>query len=157
MTASETGHAQPTAVEGEAHDVLGDLFDDDAPGEGGIHAAEANSPGTDAPLQATDDGAAADTTPSKQSAAGPSATLRAMNDDEVRQQVHKFVSAVARPLLKSGVIDARVYELVMARAVSKVLERHEGASDAGFLLKECSAITKLVTSYVDFYTAAPAK
>lgn len=76
----------------------------------------------------------------------------------VTDQVRGFVQSLAKPLLRSKVIDEDMYHLVCARAVAKVMQRHAGASDAAaFLVKECGSITSLVMSLVEFYKKSKKK
>lgn len=69
----------------------------------------------------------------------------------VEAQVAAFVSSVLEPLLAAGVVSAGLGEVVVGKAVGKVMARHAGAQDGGFLVREYAAITRLVTSLVDHY------
>jgi hypothetical protein len=69
----------------------------------------------------------------------------------VEAQVAAFVSSVLQPLLAAGVVSAGLGEVVVGKAVEKVMGRHAGAVDGGFLVREYAAITRLVTSLVDHY------
>lgn len=61
------------------------------------------------------------------------------------------MTSVLQPLLAAGVGSASLGEVVVGKAVEKVMGRHAGAVDGGFLVREYAAITRLVTSLVDHY------
>jgi septum formation inhibitor MinC len=69
----------------------------------------------------------------------------------VEAQVSAFVASVLEPLLRAGVVSERLAEVVVVKAVEKIMLRHQGSSDGGFLVREYTSITKLVTALVDHY------
>ncbi|KAI8476315.1 MAG: hypothetical protein J3K34DRAFT_516728 [Monoraphidium minutum] len=74
---------------------------------------------------------------------------------DVQEQVLAFVQGVLEPLRAANLVDPSLAAVVASKAAAKIAARHAGAGDAGFLVREYGAVTKLVTSLVDHYRKHP--
>jgi len=69
----------------------------------------------------------------------------------IAAQVSAFVRGILDPLRSADLVDDDLSDLVTAKATAKILSKHAGAGDAGFLVREYAQITMLCSALVEHY------
>lgn len=66
-------------------------------------------------------------------------------------QVEIYVNQHLKPLYRSGVINADQFRYAVSKTAAKVMEHHENATSADFLIAEGSKVKKLADQYLQNY------
>ncbi|KAG0561656.1 hypothetical protein KC19_9G081900 [Ceratodon purpureus] len=69
----------------------------------------------------------------------------------VQKQVEAYVKEHLKPLYKSGVIKSYQFRFAISKTASKVMQHHEDATSADFLIVEGSKVKKLADQYIQSY------
>jgi hypothetical protein len=75
----------------------------------------------------------------------------------VQKQVEIYVNQHLKPLYRSGVIKADQFRYAVSKTAAKVMEHHENATSAEFLITEGSKVRKLADQYLQNYTKRKVK
>ncbi|CAM6112665.1 unnamed protein product [Calypogeia fissa] len=75
----------------------------------------------------------------------------------VQKQVEIYVNQHLKPLYRSGVINSDQFRYAVSKTAAKVMEHHENATTAEFLITEGSKVRKLADQYLQNYTKRKAK